>query len=237
MGRIKDELELLEAVFKMDRNGNLVPVDKPKSKESKPKAGDDEEEDVPKKPKGFWGSTIGSFASKSGKPSKPPKGFSGVGPDGEAGDEGKSKYKYKPPEKWISAGGVVVGGEDDLDHVYVRKPSNNFGPWSFPKGKIDPGETQEKAALREVREEIGVVAKMAPNGYLGTGEGSMSVTHYYLMYGVRDTGKHDKETEKVKLATFTEAMHLFAKGGNTRDIKILSKAMALIEQIKRAKQK
>lgn len=222
---IKDELELLEAVFKMDKSGVLVQMDdKPKS--SSPEA---------KKQSNFWSHVFtgpDSSKPKSGKPSKAPSSPEGVGPSGESG--GKAE-KYKKPEKWISAGGVVLGGEDDLDHVYIRKPSNNYGPWAFAKGKIDEGETKEQAALREVEEEIGIVAKIVPGGYLGLAEGSMSHTHFYLMYAVRDLKRHDKETEKVLLATFTEAMHKFAKGGNNRDIKILAKAMDLVEQIKRKK--
>jgi 8-oxo-dGTP pyrophosphatase MutT (NUDIX family) len=154
----------------------------------------------------------------------------GVGPDG--GVLPKTD-KYKKQEKWISAGGVVLGGPDDLDHVYIRKPSNGYGPWSFPKGQIDAGESKEKTALREVYEEIGVVAEIVPSGYLGTGEGSYSITHFFLMFAKRDTGRHDKETEKVLLADWTTAVHKFAKGGNTRDIKILTRAMDMVEKMKR----
>ncbi len=34
------------------------------------------------------------------------------------------------------------------------------GTWIFPKGHIDPGETPEEAALREVREESGIQARI-----------------------------------------------------------------------------
>jgi ADP-ribose pyrophosphatase YjhB (NUDIX family) len=118
--------------------------------------------------------------------------------------------------------------------VYVRR--NGKSSWSgnsFAKGRIDKGETQEQAALREVEEEIGIVARIIPGGYLGLAEGSMSHTHYYLMVATRDLGRHDEETDKVLLATWTEAIHKFAKGGNSRDIKILTKAMDLVEKVKR----
>ena len=39
------------------------------------------------------------------------------------------------------------------------------GDWVLPKGKIEPGETHEEAALREVREETGVKATIGK--YLG----------------------------------------------------------------------
>lgn len=49
--------------------------------------------------------------------------------------------------------------------VLVRRPSPNPNykanlGWSFPKGIIDPGETPEVAAVREVAEEAGVTAKI-----------------------------------------------------------------------------
>lgn len=213
---LKDELALLEAVFKVNKQGVLVQIDK-KTGEEIPAPTQNPEK-------------YGVKGPKDGKPSKGAFA-SGVGPSGESGSKAE---KYKKPEKWISAGGVVLGGEDDLDHVYIRKPANNYGPWAFAKGRIDEGETQEQAALREVEEEIGIVAKIVPGGYLGSGEGSHSITHYYLMFAVRDLKRHDSETEKVLLATYTEAMHKFAKGGNTRDIKILTKAMDKVEQLKRA---
>lgn len=137
------------------------------------------------------------------------------------------------PEKWISAGGVVLGGEDDLDHIWIRKPSNNYGPWAFAKGKVDKGESKEQAALREVKEEIGIVAEIIPGGYLGNFEGGYSHTHYYLMFAKRNLNRHDKETEKVMLASWTEAVHKFAKGGNNRDIQVLTRAMDKVQQMKR----
>lgn len=141
--------------------------------------------------------------------------------------------KWKKPEKWFSAGGVVVAGKDDYGRIYIRKPSNNYGPWSFPKGKIDKGESPPKAALREVEEEIGVIADLVPGGYLGTGEGDYSVTHYYLMVAKRDTGRHDMETEKVELVPWSEAIHTFARVGNLRDLRITTRAMDLVEKLKK----
>ena len=55
-----------------------------------------------------------------------------------------------------AAGGVVrrrgPGGEWEL--LLVHRP--RYGDWSLPKGKADPGETDEQTALREVEEETGL---------------------------------------------------------------------------------
>lgn len=169
--------------------------------------------------------------SKHGKEVKTAGVPAGLGATIPSGLGGFKAEPEKPQGKWYSAGGVVCSPE--FDRIYIRKPSNNFGPWAFPKGRIDKGESPPKAALREVEEEIGVVAGMVPGGYLGTGDGSMSVTHYYLMVAKRDTGRHDKETEEVKLVPWSEAIQTFARVGNLRDLRITTRALDLVERMRK----
>jgi 8-oxo-dGTP diphosphatase len=52
----------------------------------------------------------------------------------------------------IEAAGGVVMRDDQV--LVVHRP--RYDDWSLPKGKLDPGETFEEAALREVWEETGV---------------------------------------------------------------------------------
>jgi 8-oxo-dGTP diphosphatase len=40
-----------------------------------------------------------------------------------------------------------------IEVLLVHRPK--YDDWTFPKGKLDPGETDEHAAVREVREETG----------------------------------------------------------------------------------
>jgi 8-oxo-dGTP pyrophosphatase MutT (NUDIX family) len=49
-----------------------------------------------------------------------------------------------------AAGGYVLNDQDQL-LVFFRR-----GSWDLPKGKIDPGESPEQAAVREVMEETGL---------------------------------------------------------------------------------
>ncbi|MDI6870269.1 MAG: NUDIX domain-containing protein [Bacillota bacterium] len=59
----------------------------------------------------------------------------------------------------VSAGGVVVDGGQVLVIRHAR------GEWIMPKGHVEPGEEPEQAALREVREETGLEARIiAPLG-------------------------------------------------------------------------
>lgn len=52
-----------------------------------------------------------------------------------------------------SAGGVIL--EDGKVLLILMQNLRGEKVWTFPKGHIDPGETPEQAAVREVREETG----------------------------------------------------------------------------------
>jgi 8-oxo-dGTP diphosphatase len=54
-------------------------------------------------------------------------------------------------ERIEAAGGLVVR---DGTVLLVHRP--RYDDWTFPKGKLDPGESFEDAAIREVEEETGV---------------------------------------------------------------------------------
>jgi 8-oxo-dGTP diphosphatase len=57
----------------------------------------------------------------------------------------------------VRAGGGVVtrrADEGDVEVLVVHRP--RYDDWSLPKGKLQPGERFEDAALREVFEETGV---------------------------------------------------------------------------------
>lgn len=100
----------------------------------------------------------------------------------------------------FSAGGIVFNNQGQ---VLLTKHSQNHH-WSFPKGLIDPGQTTEEAALREVREEGGVEAeilgKVGYSKYVYTfgGEKIFKVVTYFLMkYLSGDIASHDFEVEEA----------------------------------------
>ena len=58
-----------------------------------------------------------------------------------------------------AAGGVVVrDGRAGQDVLVVHRPK--YDDWTFPKGKAEPGETDEACALREVEEETGLLCEL-----------------------------------------------------------------------------
>ena len=50
----------------------------------------------------------------------------------------------------IAAGGIVINPNKEILWIYRR------GFWDLPKGKLDPNETIEQCAVREVMEETGM---------------------------------------------------------------------------------
>jgi diadenosine hexaphosphate hydrolase (ATP-forming) len=73
----------------------------------------------------------------------------------------------------FGAGGVVFDPTSRV--LLIAYPESRGGGWSFPKGHIDPGETSEVAAVREVLEEGGVHAQIV---------GSLEPTRYVNPRGV-----------------------------------------------------
>ncbi len=67
-----------------------------------------------------------------------------------------------------SAGGLVLdrSGASPRAALIARLDRRGLLRWSLPKGHIEPGETAEQAAEREVREETGIVGHVL--GALGT---------------------------------------------------------------------
>ncbi len=59
-------------------------------------------------------------------------------------------------EVWAAGGVIRRGAGDDEQVAVVHRPK--YDDWSFPKGKVDPGESWAQAAVREVFEEADVVA-------------------------------------------------------------------------------
>jgi 8-oxo-dGTP pyrophosphatase MutT (NUDIX family) len=50
----------------------------------------------------------------------------------------------------------------DGEHEYAVVHRPKYDDWTLPKGKADPGESDEETALREVEEETGVRARLGP---------------------------------------------------------------------------
>lgn len=94
----------------------------------------------------------------------------------------------KEPEVQIkAAGGIVVRTAKKGPKVLlVHRPS--YDDWSFPKGKLDPGEKFKEAAHREVLEETGFDCRLhkpsLPSLRYEDGKGRSKEVRYWLMTAI-----------------------------------------------------
>ncbi len=61
--------------------------------------------------------------------------------------------------QYIKSCGAVVFTRRDNEILYVIIRQTN-GDYGFPKGHMEPGEDEQATALREIREEVGLTAKL-----------------------------------------------------------------------------
>jgi 8-oxo-dGTP pyrophosphatase MutT (NUDIX family) len=74
--------------------------------------------------------------------------------------ERRAKSRPRPGEA-THAGGIVYRRENGVVQYLLAGPRKDVaGEWLWPKGHIESGEGHGEAALREVREETGVVARL-----------------------------------------------------------------------------
>jgi 8-oxo-dGTP diphosphatase len=106
-----------------------------------------------------------------------------------------------------AAGGVIVR---DGRIAVVHRP--RYDDWSLPKGKLDPGESWEECALREVREETGLHCRLA--GELSSTsyadrKGRAKVVRYWRMEIERsDPFTPDDEVDELRWVAPGEATTL-----------------------------
>ena len=102
-----------------------------------------------------------------------------------------------------AAGGVVV---EDGRVLLVHRP--RYDDWTLPKGKLDPGESFEEAALREVEEETGLVCRLGrelPSTSYHDNKGRPKVVRYWLMEVERGEFEPNDEVDEVRWAELGEA--------------------------------
>jgi 8-oxo-dGTP diphosphatase len=108
-----------------------------------------------------------------------------------------------------AAGGVVV---DDRDGTVLVVHRPRYDDWSLPKGHLDPGETFEQAALREVLEETGVRCQLheelEPARY--EVKGRPKIVRWWRMSVVEETDDHDDETDEVMWVSSADALTLLS---------------------------
>jgi 8-oxo-dGTP pyrophosphatase MutT (NUDIX family) len=126
------------------------------------------------------------------------------------------------------SGAIVIRlGSKEPEVLLVTSKRN--GNWIFPKGHIEKGETAETAALREAREEAGVVGKViAPAGVLEFGFFGVKIrVEYFLAELTRESGPPEDGRKRIWCGLDEALARLSYK--NTR--KMLRKTWKQVERL------
>ena len=110
--------------------------------------------------------------------------------------------------------------------------------WALPKGLIEPGETPEHAAAREVLEETGLSGDIMQKidtikySYNARWEDPPTrifkiVTFYLLRFTHGDPSAHDREVDRVEWFSIEEAIR---RASYTQERAVLRKAQRLIRK-------
>ena len=125
-----------------------------------------------------------------------------------AGDESEGPVR--------AAGGVVVRGSHVL---LVHRP--RYDDWTFPKGKAEPGESDEACAVREVWEETGLRCELRaelPSTHYTDSRGRPKRVRWWCMEPVADAFIPTDEVDEIRWLTREEAAELLSY---TRDQALL----------------
>lgn len=103
--------------------------------------------------------------------------------------------------KIIQAGGGLVENEKGEFLFMFRR-----GKWDLPKGKLDPGESLESCAIREVEEETGLknpelkrFLTVTEHNYVERGVELIKETHWWLMKAASNQKLNPQTEEDITL--------------------------------------
>jgi len=117
-----------------------------------------------------------------------------------------AKQRTSGHEVIRAAGGLVWRAAGSSHEIAVIR-REKYQDWTLPKGKLDPGESWEEAALREVREETGCKAELL--SFAGAvsypTEKGPKVVRYWHMMLVGTPGKIENEVVELLWLPVAEA--------------------------------
>jgi 8-oxo-(d)GTP phosphatase len=117
-----------------------------------------------------------------------------------------------------AAGGIVLRGKGgDRSVALVHRP--RYDDWSFPKGKLEDGENEATAALREVEEETGLRCRLGPSVGAVTYQdrrGRVKVVRYFQMDANGGRFAPNHEVDELRWVPLDDAPRLLSYAHDRR---------------------
>lgn len=132
----------------------------------------------------------------------------------------------------IYAAGAVCWRESGKDLLVAIIHRGRYQDWTFPKGKVDPGETLAEAAVREVKEETGLKVKLGvplETVSYPLDKSKTKVVHYWAARVSEKalTKSKFKPDEEVSEVVWLKASEAFAKLSYQHDRDLLQEVIDL----------
>ena len=124
-----------------------------------------------------------------------------------------------------AAGGIVTRiGSGGPEVLLVHRPA--YDDWAFPKGKADPGESDDDCALREVEEETGLRCELGDEvgetSYVDA-HGRQKTVRYFAMRPLDGEYAPHREIDEIAWLSFPDASAKLTYG---RDRELLAAVVA-----------
>lgn len=131
-----------------------------------------------------------------------------------------------------SSCGAVIFREDNGEKKFLLIRNKRSAHWGFPKGHIEPGETKEETAIREVLEETGVHIEIIPDfvknsEYSIQGKIEKSVSIFLARTKEADYSLQEEEIEECGWYNFDDSLKVL---NYENDRYILTEAMNFIKE-------
>lgn len=127
-----------------------------------------------------------------------------------------------------AAGGIVwrLCPEGEIEVLLIHRPQ--YDDWSLPKGKVDAGESDEQAAVREVQEETGLSCQLGvelTSSEYADHNGRPKIVRYWLMESASGHFRAHDEVDTVEWLSVAAALKRLTY---KRDAEVLRSANGLI---------
>lgn len=135
----------------------------------------------------------------------------------------------------FSAGGIVFKETDNgleyllIKNMAMRDPNKSY--WGFPKGHLDEGESSKNAAIREVKEEVGleveIIDKVGQSSYMfqASGEKILKIVTMFLMQA--SSKKISIQAAEIQEANWVDSEKVLELLSFPNDKKLFQKALEM----------